>query len=46
MNTQKKEQLLNCSDFNQLLDTEYGKRGTPMREQFEAVAEEFCRQNQ
>ncbi len=42
MNTQKKEQLLNCSDFNQLLDTEYGKRGTPVREQFEAEAEVFA----
>ena len=36
-----REQILNCSDFNQLLNTEYGKRGTQTREQFEAEAEAF-----
>ena len=32
---------MNCSDFNQLLNAEYGQRGTQSREQFEAEAEAF-----
>ena len=32
---------MNCSDFNELLNVEYGKRGTRTREQFEAEAEAF-----
>ena len=42
MTTQKKQQILDCSDFEQLLDAEYGKRGVPKRESFEASAEAFC----
>ena len=38
----QKQQLMQCTDFDQLLDTEYGKRGTNKREQFEADAEAFC----
>lgn len=41
MNTQTREQIMNCSDFSQLLNAEYGKRGTQSREQFEAEAEAF-----
>ena len=41
MNTQTREQIMNCSDFNQLLNAEYGQRGTQTREQFEAEAETF-----
>lgn len=42
MNTQHKQQLMQCTDFEQLLDAEYGKRGTNKREMFEADAEAFC----
>ncbi len=42
MKTSKKEQIMSCSDFNQLLNVEYGKRGTQAREQFEAEAEAFA----
>ena len=41
MITQTREQIMNCSDFNQLLNVEYGQRGTRTREQFEAEAEAF-----
>jgi hypothetical protein len=41
MKTTTREQILNCSDFNQLLNAEYGERGTQTREQFEAEAEAF-----
>lgn len=42
MNTDKRQQLLNCTDFDQLLNVEYGVRGTTARETFEADAEAFC----
>ncbi len=38
----EKKQLMDCTDFDQLLDVEYGKSGTAQREQFEADAEAFC----
>ena len=41
MKKQTREQILNCSNFNQLLNAEYGERGTQTREQFEAEAEAF-----
>ena len=42
MTSQQKKQILDCTDFEQLLNTEYGKRGTTKREAFEADAEAFC----
>jgi len=42
MDTQHKQKLMQCTDFEQLLDAEYGKRGTNKREMFEADAEAFC----
>ncbi len=42
MNAQHKQQLMQCTNFEQLLDTEYGQRGTQKREKFEADAEAFC----
>lgn len=38
----QKKQLMQCTDFEQLLDVEYGKRGSYRREEFEADAEAFC----
>lgn len=42
MNAEHKQQIMQCADFEQLLDAEYGKRGTDKREMFEADAEAFC----
>ena len=38
MTEQHKQDLMRCTDFSQLLDAEYGKRGTAEREKFEADA--------
>ena len=42
MEAQHKQKLMQCTDFEQLLDAEYGQRGTHQREKFEADAEAFC----
>ena len=34
--------IMQCSTFDELLDAEYGKTGTPEREQFDADAATFC----
>ena len=41
METTKEKKILNCSSFDELLDTEYGKTGTEKREKFEIDAEAF-----
>lgn len=33
---------MNCSTFDELLDVEYGKSGTPKRNEFENDAQLFC----
>ena len=38
----KKKSIMECTSFDELLDAEYGKRGTDTRERFEADAEAFC----
>lgn len=42
MDKKKREAIMNCSDFDQLLDAEYGKKGTKDRDEFEIGAETFC----
>ena len=44
MDAKKKEAIMECTSFDELLDAEYGKRGTEARENFEteAEAETFC----
>jgi len=42
MDEKKKESIMKCSSFDELLDAEYGKRGTEARERFETKAETFC----
>ena len=42
MDAQKKEAIMECTSFDELLDAEYGERGTEAREDFEAAAEAFC----
>ena len=38
----KNKAIMECTSFNELLDAEYGERGTDTRECFEADAEAFC----
>ena len=42
MDKAKKEAIMNARTFDELLDAEYGKSGTPEREQFDADAAAFC----
>lgn len=42
MDTKKKKAIMESTTFDELLDAEYGKRGTMAREAFEAEAEAFC----
>ena len=41
MDTKKKKAIMESTSFDELLDAEYGKRGTVAREAFEAEAEAF-----
>ena len=42
MDTKKKKAIMESTTYDELLDAEYGKRGTMAREAFEAEAEAFC----
>ena len=42
MDAKKEKKIKDCTSFDELLDAEYGKRGTDVREAFEAEAETFC----
>ena len=42
MDAQKKEAIMECTSFEDLLNAEYGERGTEARENFEVEAEAFC----
>lgn len=42
MNKEKQKAILAAKNFNELLDAEYGVKGTAEREKFEADAEAFC----
>ncbi len=42
MDVKKKEAIMECTSFDELLDAEYGERGTEARENFEVEAEAFC----
>lgn len=42
MESQKKAAIMECSSFDELLDAEYGERGTMARENFETEADAFC----
>ena len=42
METGKKERILKCSTFEELLNEEYGCKGTPDREAFDSKAQAFC----
>ncbi len=38
----KEDFIMECTTFDELLDVEYGKPGTPEREQFNKETEAFC----
>lgn len=38
----KKEAILSCSSLDELIDVEYGPKGTPKRDLFDAETQEFC----
>lgn len=42
MNTTKKNELLNCSNLDELLNAEFGNIGTTSREAFDRETEAFC----
>ncbi|MCR5578103.1 MAG: helix-turn-helix transcriptional regulator [Prevotella sp.] len=42
MTEEKKQAIMNCETFDELLDQEYGSQGTPKRTIFETEAEAFC----
>ncbi len=42
MDTEKKQKVMESTTFEELLDAEYGKRGSEKREEFESRAEAFC----
>ena len=42
METKKKNAILESTSFEELLNAEYGERGTETREKFETEAEAFC----
>ena len=42
MDSIKKNSILGSNSFSELLDAEYGSRGSDLREAFEAAAESFC----
>lgn len=42
MERSKKKQLMDCNNLDELLDIEFGKTGTPSREEFDKETEAFC----
>ena len=42
MEKEKKEAIMACETFDDLLNAEYGENGTVKRQKFEADAETFC----
>ena len=42
MTEEKKQAIMNCETFDELLDQEYGPQCTPGRASFETEAEAFC----
>ena len=42
MEKNKKDTLINCSNLDELLETDFGKTGTPSRDEFDKEAEAFC----
>ena len=43
MDKNRLQQILECGDFEQLIEITYGKRGTPSREAYEEECEEWLK---
>lgn len=39
---EKKQAITNCRSLDELINIEYGPKGTPQRDQFDAETQEFC----
>lgn len=42
METNKDERIMNCTTLDELLDVQYGKVGTPERDDFDKETQAFC----
>lgn len=42
METNKDERIMNCTTLDELLDVQYGKVGTPERDEFDKETQVFC----
>ena len=42
METNKDERIINCTTLDELLDVQYGKVGTPERDEFDKETQAFC----
>lgn len=42
MDTNKDERIMNCTTLDELLDVQYGKVGTPERDEFDKETQAFC----
>ena len=42
METNKDERIMNCTTLDELLDVQYGKVGTPERDEFDKETQAFC----
>ena len=42
MGKTKNDMIMSCGTLDELLDVEYGKHGTPEREEFDKEAQAFC----
>lgn len=42
MEKNNKDTLINCSNLDELLEADFGKTGTPSRDEFDKETEAFC----
>lgn len=42
MSTDKTNEIMNCGSFDELIEAEYGSKGTVSRDLFDAETKEFC----
>ena len=42
MEKNKKDTLINCSNLEEFLEADFGKTGTPSRDEFDKETEAFC----
>ena len=42
METNRDERIMNCTTLDELLDVQYGKVGTPERDEFDKETQAFC----